>query len=286
MPLDVLRMTRGVHAAREFDAAVALYEGVFGARVIAPDYLPPDREPTRASMLLIGSTALSVFSPREPGSIMATYIAKYGEGFHSIEWAVPDLDRAADLVEAAGVRLMFRRWSSFFTHPRDARGVMMQLTATPYSPDPRDAQDWSDAWWRDEHPLGIDRLNAVVCAAEDPAGARRFFEQVVGARVLGQIGSGDAERIFLWFGDTLVELRRAFEVDGKGPLGARGLPGIQAFAFRVRDLETARRHLTEHGLRCVEDAPSGGLLVDPAQTFGAVFGFSEEPIPGDPRTVW
>ena len=104
------------------------------------------------------------------------------------------------------------------------------------------------------------------------------------ARVLHEEQSADAESVFVFVGtETVVELARPTTSDSRlaRDLAENGeLP--HAATFKVRDLEAAERHVEKVGTRIV-DRSGDSFTLDPADTFEAVYAFTDRTIPGDPR---
>ena len=55
-----------------------------------------------------------------------------------------------------------------------------------------------------------------------------------------------------------------------------------ALTFKVRDLEAAERHVEKVGTGII-DRSGDTFTLDPADSFDAIYSFTDRTIPGDPR---
>jgi hypothetical protein len=123
-----------------------------------------------------------------------------------------------------------------------------------------------------------------TAAVSDVAKARTLFEGPIGGRLVHTQASSEAESAFVLVGsDSIVELAMPTVDDSRlaADLAVNGeLP--HGCSFKVTDLEAAERHIEDVGVR-VANRSGDGFTLEPADCFGAVYGFTSRAVPGDPR---
>lgn len=84
--------------------------------------------------LRAGSAWVELIRPLDPEGAIARFLAKRGEGFHHVAYAVPDLAAALADLQRAGVRLIdtaprtgAHGWQVAFVHPEACGGVLTEL---------------------------------------------------------------------------------------------------------------------------------------------------------------
>jgi hypothetical protein len=291
-----------IHVVDSIETADAWYDAMF-----APDRFVTrqwgDLEKRTASLAMIGELMIETIEPsKEPddaGAPLVRFGTRFGQHYHSLSWYVDvdDLQTLFDQLRARGVRIAQPGGGLFpdgpvdagptiFTHPKDTAGQLEFVTLRDdvRDRDPRFHADWSAEWWRDEHPLGIVRPSHYTTIARDLDRVRGLYVDALGAQVLGEARSDDAESVFVFVPtETVVELAR--------PLGDESLIGRDlaangelphAVTFTVHDLEQAERHVEKVGTR-VLDRRDDAFTLDPDDCFGAVYTFTETTVAGDPR---
>ncbi|HEX5586157.1 MAG TPA: VOC family protein [Acidimicrobiia bacterium] len=235
-------------------------------------------------------------SEADAGAPLPKFARRFGQHLHSFAWYVDRDDMpglVASLIEH-GVRVVRPDGSliaidevgdvpmTVFTHGRDTFG-QMEFQAWN-DRDPRFADEWSDDRWRDEHPLGLQRLQSTSVLVHDLDRARRLFADVLGGQVVSERDDDDAARTYVLVGtDTMVELVHPKRADSRegSELAANGeLPN--AMTLLVRDLDAARRHVEKIGVPVVDEG-ADAFVADTAATLGTTFTITTARIPGDPR---
>lgn len=81
-----------------------------------------------------GASWIELIRPLDPEGAIARFLAKRGEGFHHVAYAVPDLEAALRALRDAGVRLIDQSprtgahgWRIAFVHPEGCNGVLTEL---------------------------------------------------------------------------------------------------------------------------------------------------------------
>jgi hypothetical protein len=291
-----------IHVVDDGGEARAWYDGVFKPQRFVENSWS-DVEKRWASLAMIGDFMIEVIEPGSaPGDEVAPlgrFRARFGQRFHSLAWYVDASGVPALFGElrAHGVRIakpgggMFPEGDvdpgpTIFTHPRDSFGQLEFVALDEYwrGMDPRFEVDWSPSFWRDDHPLGIERVAYFTTVVTEVEKARALFEGPLGGRLLHTETSASAESAFVFVGsDSIVELAKPTVDDSRQAIDLAGngeLP--HGCTFKVLDLDAAERHIENVGVG-VADRSGDGFTLAPADCFGAVYAFTSRTIPGDPR---
>src|SRR5438067_3352133 len=125
-----------------------------------------------ACLVSLGPVMFELFAPRhrtERGQ--GRLLALYGDHYIGAEYQVADMATARAACETVGLRILSDLGHFFFTHPRDCFGISWELwDGDWHAPRP----DFSafvpplpDAFWRDDHPLGVTGLACLRAAVPD-----------------------------------------------------------------------------------------------------------------------
>ena len=118
-------------AVRSIDEALRFYQEQLGLSVTLRESV--ELEKVNAAMLPLGDSRIELLEASEPGSVIAKFIEKRGEGLHHVAIKVPDLQGAVERLKAAGARLMNEPRSGAgghlyaFVHPSSTGGVLLEL---------------------------------------------------------------------------------------------------------------------------------------------------------------
>jgi methylmalonyl-CoA/ethylmalonyl-CoA epimerase len=120
-------------AVRDLDAAVRLYEQVFG--LPAGHRWVAERDGMEAVSFQVGDVEIELMRPLSPDSPVGKFIARRGEGIHHVAYRVDDVAAALDAARAAGLDTIDQvprpggdgRTRIGFLHPRSTHGVLTEL---------------------------------------------------------------------------------------------------------------------------------------------------------------
>jgi methylmalonyl-CoA/ethylmalonyl-CoA epimerase len=120
-------------AVKDLDAAIRLYEQVFGLRIAHRWSAAEDR--MEAATFHIGDLEIELMQPTDDDSPVGRFIARRGEGVHHIAYKVDDVAGALELAKEAGVQTIDEqprpggdgRTRIGFLHPRGTFGVLTEL---------------------------------------------------------------------------------------------------------------------------------------------------------------
>lgn len=93
-----------------------------------------DEQGVEVATLQAGASWIELIRPLDPEGAIARFLAKRGEGFHHVAYAVPDLEAALQALRDAGVRLIDEAprsgahgWRIAFVHPEACGGILTEL---------------------------------------------------------------------------------------------------------------------------------------------------------------
>ena len=120
-------------AVKDLDAAIELYEEVFGAKV--EHRFVSDKDKMRAAMVRVGAMEIELMQPLEPDSPVGKFIAKRGEGIHHVCYKTDDVAGALHRASEHGIETIDKeprsgaggRTRVGFLHPKSTMGVLMEL---------------------------------------------------------------------------------------------------------------------------------------------------------------
>lgn len=129
-------------AVPDLDAAITFHQDVLGNRVVHEETNVD--QGVREAMVAVGpaDTAgggaepamIQLLAPTGPESTIAKFIERNGPGLQQLAYRVSDVEAAAEVLRARGLRLLYdqpRRGTAGsrinFIHPKDAGGVLVEL---------------------------------------------------------------------------------------------------------------------------------------------------------------
>jgi methylmalonyl-CoA/ethylmalonyl-CoA epimerase len=129
-------MIRGIDhvaiAVENLDAAVALFERVFGMKVKHREEVTGFR--VTVATLSTGGTDIELVQGMSPDSPVARFVAERGAGLHHVAFAVPDIDAALAALKRQGVPLIDETARPgkegsrvAFVHPKATGRVLCEL---------------------------------------------------------------------------------------------------------------------------------------------------------------
>lgn len=128
-------------AVPDLDDAIAFYRDTFG--VVSVHEETNEEQGVREAMLAVGdgSTRIQLLAPLTPQSTIAKFLDRNGPGVQQVAYTVDDLDKVSEVLRGRGMRLLYdepRRGTSDsrvnFVHPKDARGVLVELVEPARDP--------------------------------------------------------------------------------------------------------------------------------------------------------
>ncbi|MEO9139615.1 MAG: methylmalonyl-CoA epimerase [Jatrophihabitans sp.] len=121
-------------AVPDLDDAIAFYRDTFG--IVSVHEEVNEDQGVREAMLAVGdgNTRIQLLAPINEESTIAKFIGRNGPGVQQVAYTVEDIDAVSAQLRERGMRLLYnepRRGTSDsrvnFIHPKDARGVLVEL---------------------------------------------------------------------------------------------------------------------------------------------------------------
>jgi methylmalonyl-CoA/ethylmalonyl-CoA epimerase len=119
-------------AVEDLEAALALYQGVFGVQGVRREVNEADGFEVAAFQ--IGETAIELLVSRRPDSVVATALAKRGPGLHHVAFQVADVAEAAQCCCDQGLKRIDAEPRPgtggsriVFLHPKSTGGTLIEL---------------------------------------------------------------------------------------------------------------------------------------------------------------
>jgi len=121
-------------AVPDLDEALDFYARTFGLRAVHEEV--NEEQGIREAMLGVAGTdvRIQLMAPLDDDSPLATFLARRGQGIQQLAYRVTDVEAAAAVLRARGLRLLYERPKRGtagsrinFVHPKDAGGVLVEL---------------------------------------------------------------------------------------------------------------------------------------------------------------
>jgi catechol 2,3-dioxygenase-like lactoylglutathione lyase family enzyme len=251
-----------------------------------------------ASLIAIGEVIMEPMMPARVANLQNQSVKKFhdrfGQHFHSIAWYVDDVREISAQLDRNGLRLFnivgkqvkpgeesFAIW----THPKDTYGQLEFAAIGKYTIDPRLQPAWSNNFWQQQHPLGIERASHITVVVRDLPSAKRLYCDILGGKLIHEEETASRKRgAFVAVGeDTVVELAQPLsQTSPEGREMETNGEGIYSVTFTTRDLARANAFLKSKQLRPEPDGTES-IVLGKDQAFGMVVGFTQRKLPNDQR---
>jgi methylmalonyl-CoA/ethylmalonyl-CoA epimerase len=195
---------RAIHhigiAVTHLTEAYRLYCGVLGLPLVKEAAVPD--QGVRAALLAAGESEIELLEPLGPGSGLARFLDRHGEGLHHVCFDTADVAGELGAVKAKGAELIDAvpraglAGQIAFLHPRACAGVLVEL-ATPAG----DAAPHAS-------PL---RLKRLIIGAGEPRATAGVFQRLFG---LEEITMNGGPRVMLSVGRGTLLIVPGTEVGG------------------------------------------------------------------------
>jgi hypothetical protein len=287
---EIARFFHGSQIVHDVLEVGRFYHDFFGSWVYEAQHLAAE-DARNSSNLLGGNFSIEMLAPTDADANTGTarFLRRHGPHFNNIAFWARDCRGIAQQLLDRGVRVAVRGagfasdlppgpFDYVITHPKDTHGVVLEFLEDQQIHDPRDRPWWDSSYWRDRHPLGIERFSHSTFVVSDVEAAGRVFGDALECPRLPiepDPASG-THSVYFAVADSFVELASPTVADSRV---ARHLerhgPMLYAFTFVVRDLERVCAHATDHGIP-VSSLSARTVELDPAMTHNAVYRFTDE----------
>lgn len=283
-PEKLLHMT---HVAADVKTRRALedwYVDIFAAQTYfeARPIEGLDRDET---LILIGELCLipqcSTNLESEQGKLRASFAGRFAQ----MAIKIPDTESTEAHFRQHGLTTICLHPAYkkifFMSDPKETLDIRYELCAVEMPNDLRLRPEWSANWWRDSHPLGIEKLASIATATGDLAKATKFYKDAFEWQYLGQteIPEEGATAAGFKLGSKRPFVIEVLAPSGKGTaladyVGKYG-GGIYSVNFKVKSLSAAADYLKSKKLRLVNESKRR-FSIDPRDAYGVTFSFVEK----------
>jgi methylmalonyl-CoA/ethylmalonyl-CoA epimerase len=221
------------------------YRDVLGLPLVREADVP--EQGVRAALLSAGDTEVELLEPIAPGTGVARFLEKRGEGLHHVCFETPDVNATLADLAARGVPLIDPTprqglaGTIAFLHPRACDGVLCEIATPPAG----DAAAHTS-------PLRFKRL---VVGARDVAATSARFQDLFR---LSEVPMNGGPRAMLSVGRSTILVVPTDEVGGT--------EGMVALSFVSDAFEALGRALDRGGVRALRG--TGEVTVEPASSHG------------------
>lgn len=119
-------------AVSDLEQAVKIYEKILNKPCTKREIV--ESEKVETAFFETGQSKIELLGATEPDSVIATYIAKKGEGMHHVAFEVSDIYAELDRLRAEGFTVLNEKPKDgadnklvAFLHPKGANGVLIEL---------------------------------------------------------------------------------------------------------------------------------------------------------------
>jgi catechol 2,3-dioxygenase-like lactoylglutathione lyase family enzyme len=224
-----------------------------------------DLEGTDTRLFRVGGYPFILLSRGAPGGPVASFLARWGPGVHSLAWEVDDMWTTQNLLARRGIRIgaVNIPGRHFFMHPRDTHGVLMEWTDDSFGDSTRRQDEGGGA-------VEVRGLAWVTAAVADATETAAFLADLCDATPVPGNARGPSDRehtVDVRIGDLTLRLVTPCSPESRYAAVVSDAPRLCSVGLRVADLETSLKALPAEGVPVVQR--DGDLAVtDPAATFG------------------
>lgn len=205
-----------------------------------------------SEMLWLGTMPICIFAAIDGDGQLGSFVAKYGPGLHSVAWTVEDFWKTEHLLRRADIRItgVDIAGRHFFMHPADTAGLLIEITDTEFTNDPRDDASFLPPAPADAVVQGAALAWLTLACADPHKSADVLTALLHTTEVPGLPHEPGQEVIDLQVHDVVVRLAKRAE-------GDLARDTFASFCLSVPDLDDTCDRLAAAGIRV--DARTDGL---------------------------
>lgn len=277
-------------------ACDAWFMDIFGAEHVYEILITPENEDSgldrEERLMMVGDTMLIPIaaagpglSPQSPTGEMLRRNAGPNRWL-GLALKVKGIRQAAAWFEARGFKLHYDPGMEevyFLVGRKQALGVRLEILDHDLPDDPRQKPGWNPMRWRDDHPLGIEGLQAIGVSAPSREAARECFAQRLDWPEIGErsLPGEDAHCVAFAAGDTVIEAMIPGSQDSDLARHLRETQGIYCLTFKVKSAQGAADYLRGRGLELIGDLATR-FAIRPDQAFDRLIYFTQNAVEGYP----
>jgi methylmalonyl-CoA/ethylmalonyl-CoA epimerase len=231
LPMPPIRLDHIAIALPRIADAPSVLVAVLGG---VPERMRPAGAFRWASWTYVGGGRIEILEPTGADGFLHRFLAAHGPGVHHVTFKVPDLDWICRRAERHGYGIVGRdesdpTWKEAFLHPKQALGIVVQLTEVGAAP-PGDPGDLPPGLPGAPAPV---RILGLRMRAHSRERALTQWHDILRA----EVDEGDA-LTFRWPGSPMRILVEVDPTTAEGPLAIelaseRGLGNLDAASTRL-----------------------------------------------------
>ena len=278
----LLHVSHAIDDNRKRPKVEKFYLDIFAAQTFY-DGRPVQGLERDETLTLIGMTQIIPIAPTDDSAPVAKTIKSFAPGFMGMAMKVKDLRQTDAHLRAAGLHPVYTDpiYKNVFllTQPEETLGISFEFCAVEMPNDLRLRPQWSADWWREIHPLGIEKLSCICTATGNLEAAQKFYHEVFQFRPIheGELAGEGARMAAFAAADFVIEVLQP--VKSGTPLAdfvARRREGVFALTFKVKSAANAAQYLKSKNLRLIGDEQSR-FSIDARDSYGARYIFVDQP---------
>ncbi|MCB2077175.1 MAG: glyoxalase [Novosphingobium sp.] len=274
----------------------AFFQDVFGAETAYEMLVTPETEAMgldrEESLMMIGDTMVIPIAPAGKGAKEGAPIGDMlrrsaaPNRWLGLALKVANLKAADAWFTAKGFKLHYdpgMEQHYFLISRGQVMGVRLEMLVQNLPNDPRMQDGWTAAKWCDDHPLGIEGLQAIGVSAPSLADARELFGERLELPEIGEreLPESDSRCVAFDLGDTVIEAMQGDGGDSPVARHAVETKGIYCLTFKVKDSAAAAAYLRGKGLKLIGDTQHR-FAIDPEQAHGRLIWLTDQTPEGYP----
>ncbi|MFA7323001.1 MAG: hypothetical protein WC005_01455, partial [Candidatus Nanopelagicales bacterium] len=197
-----------------------------------------------SQMLWLGKLPICIFAAIDDDGQLGSFVAKYGPGLHSVAWTVDDFWKTETLLRRADIRItgVDVPGRHFFMHPADTAGLLIELTDTEFTHDPREDETLLPPRPADSVVQGAELAWMTVAVADPSKSADVLTALLQSSVVEGLPRAPGQDAIDLRIHDVVIRLSRR-------DAGDLARDTLDSFCLAVPDLADTCARLQAAGIR-------------------------------------
>ncbi|MDP2289314.1 MAG: hypothetical protein Q8M73_12210 [Actinomycetota bacterium] len=233
-----------VLGAVEIDSSMRQVQGIpFGA---IGERASNESGAAKSEMLWLGTMPICIFAADDEVGPLGHFVARNGPGLHSVAWTVNDIWKTESLLRRAELRItgVDIQGRHFFIHPADTAGLLIEITDTEFTHDPRDAADTEPPRSTASVVQGANLAWLTVAVADPAKSAEVLSDLIVSTVVQGLPRAAGEEVVDLQMNDVVIRLARRAADDVRRDQ-------FDSFCLAVPDLDDTITRLEADGITIV-----------------------------------
>ncbi len=196
-----------------------------------------------SEMLWLGTMPICIFAADDEVGPLGHFVARNGPGLHSVAWTVNDIWKTESLLRRAELRItgVDIAGRHFFIHPADTAGLLIEITDTEFTRDPRDDASVLPPRPSDSVVQGAELAWLTVAVADPAKTAEVLSNLIVTTAVEGLPRAAGEEVIDLRMNDVVIRLAKRAADDVRRDQ-------FDSFCLAVPDLDDTLARLQADGI--------------------------------------